>query len=146
MIQHPEHEIRLHFLQWLSPFDKLLKIHCPVHFQQVFTLFLLFPLLPEIVPVFQNPIPGHHKGFFQCAFLHMAVSAAKHSLYLVPFAALPNPPDFPSFALPALPGEDPVTESAYNFRCEWVAFRVMGIRICPMLFQILLFLLLSASL
>ena len=118
MVQHPERKIRFHFLQGLFTLSKLLKIHCLVHLQQVLTLLLLFPLLPEIIPVFQNPVPGHHECLFQCIFLHMAVPASKNSPYLIPLTALPDPPDFPSFALPAFAGKDPVAESAYNFGCE----------------------------
>lgn len=60
-----------------------------------------------------------------------------NSFDLVAFTALPYLTVNARAAPPAFPCKYLITVSANYLRCKWIAFRPMGIGVCPMLLQIL---------
>ena len=66
----------------------------------------------------------------------MAVGTAHNTFDLVTLTALPYLPVKSGAAPPAFPCENLITASADDFGSKWVAFRPMGIGVCPMLFQV----------
>ena len=116
MIQRFQHEIRVHFLQWLCIFRIFHKFLRPISCQEILPLHLLFPLLQKTLTIFHQRIPGHKICLHQCFFLHVAVIASLNTFHPVPFAALPHFSIISGTAAPSLSGKDFIAGSADNPR------------------------------
>ncbi len=137
MVQCFQHEVRVHLRQRLCPISIFYELLCPITFQEVLALQLFRPLLHEILSVLHQRIPSHQICLYQRFFLYVAVGAPHDSFDLVPFTALPYLTVNARAAPPAFPCKYLITVSANYFGCKWIAFRPVGIGVCPMLLQIL---------
>ena len=93
------------------------------------------PLLHEILSVLHQCVPSHQISLYQCFFFYVVVGTSHDSFNLIAFAALPYLTVNARATPPAFPCEYLIAVSANYLGCKWIAFRPVGIGVCPMMLQ-----------
>ena len=137
VVQCFQHEVRVHLRQRLCPISIFYELLCPITFQEVLALQLFRPLPHEILSILHQRIPSHQICLYQRFFLHVAVGTSHDSFDLVAFTALPYLTINARAAPPAFPCKYLIAVSTNYLGCKWIAFRPVGIGVCPMLLQVL---------
>ena len=137
VVQRFQHEVRIHLRQRFCPIGIFYELLRPITFQEVLALQLFRPLLHKVFSVLHQYVPSHQISLYQRFFLYVAVGTSHNSFDLVAFTALPYLTVNSRTAPPAFPCKYFITVSANYLGCKWIALRLVGIVVCPMLLQIL---------